>query len=315
MVQNIKSRRLEEELERMLEKSQRTEQALSEQNAQLDLAIEKLTKVEAEVTNVRAELRAEREAWDIRLAQRLEAERSRLHEETGPMPEGLYRQFRAESPILSHRKGNVTECASPPSRRAQRQPSFADAAMPTPDRPQSRRVSGQPLRSAGFVSPYRNDSLLSINSGAPETPSIHAEQHEDFFDGVGIPVSPEHTINDMISVSTAAAGPSVQLVERMSAAVRRLESEKAASKDELSRLSAQRDEAREQVVSLMREIEEKRALDERSRVLETEIAQLNVRYQTTLEMLGEKSEIVEELRADVADVKKIYRELIDSTMQ
>lgn len=128
-------------------------------------------------------------------------------------------------------------------------------------------------------------------------------------------MTPERTINDMISVSTAAAGPSVHLVERMSAAIRRLESEKAASKDELSRLSAQRDEARKQVVSLMREIKEKRVLDERSRTLETEISRLNERYQTTLEMLGEKSELVEELRADVADVKKIYRELLDSTMR
>ena len=299
----------------MSEKLQRTEQELFEQNARLGLTNQKLTKVEAEVTNTRAELRAAREACDTRLAQRLEAEKSKLHEETMPMPEGFYGQIRAESPVLSHGKGHVTECTSPPSRRAPRQPSLADTAMPTPDRPQSRRASGQPLRSAGFASPYRNNSLLSINGGVPETPSTHTEQHEEFFDGVGTPVTPERTINDMISVSTAAAGPSVQLVERMSAAVRRLESEKAASKDELSRLSAQRDEAREQVVSLMREIEEKKALDERCRALETETAQLNERYQTSLEMLGEKSELVEELRADVADVKKIYRELIDSTMR
>lgn len=270
--------------------------------------------MEAEVTDARAELRTERDAWETRLAQRLEAEKTKLQEETMLMPEGLYRQFRAESPILSHRKGNVMECTSPHNSRAPRQPSFADAAMPTLDRPQGRRASAQALRSTGFASPHRNDSLLSINDCAPETPSIHTE-HEDFFDGMGTPVTPERTINDMISVSTAAAGPSIHLVERMSAVMRRLESEKAAFQDELSRLSAQRDETREQVVSLMREIKEKRALDERSRTLETELSQLNERYQTTLEMLGEKSELVEELRADVADVKKIYRELLESTMR
>jgi len=101
----------------------------------------------------------------------------------------------------------------------------------------------------------------------------------------------------------------------MSAAVRRLESEKAASKDELSRLLTQRDEARREVVSLMREIEEKRATDAKAQKSETELAQVTKRYQTTLEMLGEKSEQVEELRADVADLKKIYRELVDSTMK
>jgi chromosome segregation ATPase len=100
----------------------------------------------------------------------------------------------------------------------------------------------------------------------------------------------------------------------MSATVRRLESERAASKDELARLTAQRDGARQEVVELMREVEEKRNTDSRIQELEAEVTKLDQRYQTTLEMLGEKSEQVEELKADIADLKKIYRELVDSTM-
>ena len=141
------------------------------------------------------------------------------------------------------------------------------------------------------------------------------DYQDDLFDGVLTTASPEHTVNDIVSASTAAAGPSVQLVERMSAAVRRLESEKAASKDELARLSQQRDEAREQVVSLMREAEEKRKADERIKALEIDNNIVQERYSTTLEMLGEKSEKVEELKADVADLKQMYRELVDSTMR
>ncbi|KAI9840699.1 MAG: hypothetical protein M1837_001375 [Sclerophora amabilis] len=167
--------------------------------------------------------------------------------------------------------------------------------------------------------PTRYDSMSPFaqfpTSGGPPpgTPSIHttAEDQDSNFESHS---SPHRTIADMISVSTVGAGPSVQLVERMSAAVRRLESEKAATKDELTRLSAQRDEARAEVVALMREVEDKRAGDDRIASLEREIGLMNERYQTTLEMLGEKSELVEELRADVSDVKKIYRELVDSTM-
>lgn len=122
-------------------------------------------------------------------------------------------------------------------------------------------------------------------------------------------------INDIISESTVGAGPSVQLVERMSATVRRLESERAASKDDLARITAQRDEAREQVVSLMREADQKRTSDARVQELQDHVDVLDQRYQTTLEMLGEKSEQVEELQADIADMKKIYRELVDSTMK
>ncbi len=39
------------------------------------------------------------------------------------------------------------------------------------------------------------------------------------------------------------------------------------------------------------------------------------RYLTTLEMLGEKSERVEELKADVQDLKGMYRDLVDNTMR
>lgn len=145
--------------------------------------------------------------------------------------------------------------------------------------------------------------------GALDTPSIHTIDHDDPFENIS---SPHQTINDMISVSTVGAGPSVQLVERMSAAVRRLESEKATHKEELSRLVSQRDEAREEVVALMREVEEKRAQDERVDKLAVELKAMDERYQTTLEMLGEKTEKVEELEGDVKDLKKIYRELVQT---
>jgi predicted RNase H-like nuclease (RuvC/YqgF family) len=149
-----------------------------------------------------------------------------------------------------------------------------------------------------------------MNGGLPpDTPSIQTEYYDEPFENVS---SPQRTINDMISVSTAGAGPSVQLVERMSAAVRRLESEKATSKEELARLSAQRDEAREEVVALMREVEEKRNLNQKVDTLEKDLKEMEQRYETTLEMLGEKTERVEELEGDVADLKKIYRELVQT---
>ncbi|KAI5295975.1 hypothetical protein KEM52_006213 [Ascosphaera acerosa] len=122
-------------------------------------------------------------------------------------------------------------------------------------------------------------------------------------------------VHDLMSTSTVGAGPSVQLVERMSAMVRRLESERAASKDELARLTAQRDEARQEVVELMREVEEKRKCDRRITELSAHAEDLERRYNTTLELLGEKSEQVDELQADVAELKRIYRDLVDSTMK
>ncbi|KKA29972.1 hypothetical protein TD95_005205 [Thielaviopsis punctulata] len=128
------------------------------------------------------------------------------------------------------------------------------------------------------------------------------------------PGSSRRTGNDMVSVSTVAAGPSIQLVDRLSATVRRLEAEKVAAREEMSRVASQRDEARAEIVALMKATEDTRNNTVRIAELEAQVADVTTRYQTTLEMLGEKSELVEELRADVEDVKAMYRELVESTV-
>ena len=61
----------------------------------------------------------------------------------------------------------------------------------------------------------------------------------------------------------------------------------------------------------MREVEEKRQDYEKVEDLRKDIEVINSRYQTTLEMLGEKTEMVEELKADVGDLKGMYRNLAE----
>lgn len=258
-------------------------------------------------------------------SQKLDEERLKWREHATP-PSAFLQQPKTDSlPALS-RKSSALD---PP-------------AAGFENRPMSRRSSALPIHSPDIMTPPRQNSYSSFGqiSGSPhgsslpangtnypmvlETPPIHTLEAEEDDTGLSIPPTPSayggqtinsRGINDLISVSTVGAGPSVQLVERMSAAVRRLESERAASKDELLHITTQRDEARQEVVALMKEAEEKRALDERVKELETQVQELDQRYQTTLELLGEKSEQVDELHADIADVKKIYRELVDSTMK
>lgn len=155
---------------------------------------------------------------------------------------------------------------------------------------------------------------LKTDGDNADSKSIFTD-HDDFFENNISPQSPQQTLNDMVSVSTAGAGPTVQLVERMSSAVRRLESEKVATKEDISRLAAQRDEARAEIIALMREIEAKRAADAKVVELEKEVGEIKQRYETTLEMLGEKSELVEELKSDIDDIKAMYRELVERTVK
>jgi len=219
--------------------------------------------------------------------------------------------------------------------------SNSDAGGPEGGRPGfSRRPSAQPLNtmnhrgsgtvgSGGLFSPTA-DSPMPITPSTTTHPLDREQQQDhqqlqraDTFDSVEAletaSVSPRQqqqgVVQDMVSVSTVAAGPSVQLVERMSAAIRRLESEKVAGREELARIQRQRDEARAEIVTLMREAESNKAARVRVTELETELEQLKDRYETTLELLGEKTEEVEELKGDVADVKAMYRELVERTIK
>ncbi|TPX17417.1 uncharacterized protein E0L32_003060 [Thyridium curvatum] len=184
----------------------------------------------------------------------------------------------------------------------------------------ARRPSAQPstrpsLQSGGFAGLPHSPGLFSPSIEALPTPSATHPLEQDDMSERETTASPQQMVQDMVSVSTVAAGPSVQLVERMSAAIRRLESEKVAAREELARISNQRDEARAEVLSLMKEADAGKAALDRVGALEAEVAEVKERYETTLELLGEKSELVEELRADVQDVKAMYRDLVESAVR
>ncbi|KAH0545007.1 hypothetical protein FGG08_000933 [Glutinoglossum americanum] len=311
---NLKSKRMEEDLENSISRLYGTERDFAECKEKLGKLQQKLEQSEAAVVDAKIQFEQERKKWEHELPQKLDEERAKCRAELAQHANG-YAQSGTQSPSRTNRKGSNADPATLQNRRLQNL-SPLDSGIVSPT---NRRASGQPHTLDSGTSPARVDSLAFAmppsGTSNSRTPSVHTAEAEEFFDGITSPASQHRTINDMISASTAGAGPSVQLVERMSAAVRRLESEKAATKEELARLSAQRDEAREEVVSLMREVEQKRASDEKVKKLEEEMTKMSKRYETTLEMLGEKSELVEELRADVADLKQMYRDLVDSTMK
>ncbi|KAJ5527564.1 hypothetical protein N7513_011723 [Penicillium frequentans] len=310
---NLKTKKLEEEIETAKEAEHDVENKLEERMQELQKMQQKLDKALEDLATAQKDFVEQKKVCDASWAQKLEDERTKWREQMNNLP-----QPRGVSPVQSLRRSSNLDTV--PS-------SLYD------HRPSSRRSSTMPAASPDIGTPPRQNSYpASINQGTlspppintiMETPSITFEPDEFFGSATpatpsmygGTQALPSRGINDIISESTVGAGPSVQLVERMSATVRRLESERAGSKDELARVTAQRDESRQQVVDLMRELEEKKNADSRVEELNARLEEIDQRYQTTLEMLGEKSEQVEELEADIADLKKIYRELVDSTMK
>ena len=318
VLQNVTLRRLEEELHQATEDTTKVQETLDQVQSALIEKEKVLKKTQAELEATQLRLKEDNIKANL-LAKQLDDLKTFRRKAFSIGSETTQHRVVADSPI--HHLYS-TPSADSVKQNGRPQPAKATLGLGNSftthwDRPLSRRQSTQPSHMSGLISPFRQDHLThqNLNSHTPETPSIRTEQFDDFFDGTATPLTPDRTVNDVLSVSTTAAGPSVQLIERMSAAVRRLESEKASSQDELDRVIAQRDETRRQVMSLMQELEVRKAVSDKVGVLEQEVSSINQRYQTTLEMLGEKSELVEELRADVADVKQMYKDLVETTLR
>ncbi|KAF7717078.1 Uncharacterized protein PECH_004512 [Penicillium ucsense] len=316
----LRVKELEEELESCRETESELENQLHARSQDHEKVQEKLQTATNELASVKKEIIEQKKTLDANWAQKLEEERARWREQLSSL-----QQPRGVSPVPSTRRSSNLDTI--PSMLSDYRPgSRRSSTLPpgSPDIATPPRQNSYPASvTQGTLSPPPINTSLGFSSTILETPSITFEPDEFF--GSGEPATPSafggtqtaasRGINDIISESTVGAGPSVQLVERMSATVRRLESERAGVKDELARVTAQRDEARKQVVELMRELEDKKAADSRVKDLEAQLADIDQRYLTTLEMLGEKSEQVEELEADITDLKRIYRELVDSTMK
>lgn len=322
---NSKARRLEDELDSINERAQTLEQDLTEQRSVAQRLQTRLTVAETAASEAKADLERSKKIWEAESQSRIDEEKRQWQLETQHHnPLTLSTHLRTDSPSISNRQRSPDPLGLYGGRTPRSSVSRVETTLSPIDRmledarrpsnAMSRQKSSPNVRTPELGTPARQDSIPGLSSlngaGLNYTPSIHTIDYDEPFDGMS---SPHRTINDMISVSTVGAGPSVQLVERMSAAVRRLESEKATHKEEMQRLSAQRDEAREEVVSAMREVEENREQKQKLEELEKGLAEVRERYETTLEMLGEKTERVEELEGDLVEVKKMYRELV-STM-
>ncbi|QIX01932.1 hypothetical protein AMS68_007449 [Peltaster fructicola] len=292
-----KARLAAEELESTTQQVREKDAELTENHSKIDALQRSLHDANTTLADAKADFERQRRIWESELAARLEEEKARWQRGARPV--------RMESLPLSRKTSglDIGPRRGPP--KAGDFPGF--------ERSSTRRSSVVPSRTAAtpdreLLSPpfSTHGSIMNfpdMNGMPPAEPEI-----DDDFDHES---SPHQTINDIVSTNVSGAGPSVQLVERMSAAVRKLEGEKAAHKDELARLGAQRDEARDQIVLLMREVEEARSKKSRVVELEKDMQGVQQRYDACLEMLGEREEEVDELKADVVELKKIYRELVE----
>lgn len=108
-----------------------------------------------------------------------------------------------------------------------------------------------------------------------------------------------------------SANSSIPLINRMSSNVRRLEIELQTIRDENSRLLKEKEETEVEFLKLMRSRDDILRLQATAASLRKEIEQREEKEQTMLEIIGEKSEEVDELKADIQDLKALCRSQVE----
>ncbi|KXT12468.1 hypothetical protein AC579_7338 [Pseudocercospora musae] len=314
-----RSRRAEEDLENANDQVKSLERELQAQQEQLKALTSRVEQAEIVNADSRADFERQRKLWESELASRVEEEKikwrrelagSNLERLQSPTTSVSRKASAAEFPgarskpllsrFTSHDLAGSHTDSSRPSSAGRR-----SNVMPTPSSITARALTSTPTETSPGLS--RRESTLSFDPGnIPPTPSVEIDLRRLSEDGDN---SPQRTIADLVSTSTAGpgAGPSVQLVDRLSGLVRKLESEKASFKDELRRLTQQRDEARSEVVDLMRESETKGRVETLK-----EMTEMKQRYEASLEILGEREEEIDDLKDQIAELKTIYKELVES---
>lgn len=325
-IQALRAKRQEEELEDAKTQIPTIQEHVNTYKSEIEALKKRSDEAEAALAQAKAELENQKTA----AAEEKAAVTSREQERQGPwidapQPASYKSGSRPESPSASVPSrsfstellgfGSVSSKFrkhSAPSSNGDPVERYAYNARRASNQPISSRPTVYTEKSSSYLPPILSPTIEAL----PAVPSIHPLERQDTYDSnERRSTSPQQIAQDMVSASTVAAGPSVQLVEKLSAAIRRLETEKVATKEELTRISAQRDEARAEMVTLMREVEAGRQAAEEVAKLQAQVAADNVRYEATLELLGEKTELVEELRADVQDMKDMYRDLVERTIK
>lgn len=132
-----------------------------------------------------------------------------------------------------------------------------------------------------------------------------------------LPANSPPSVSSRSSFDSSSTTPvsSTILVERLQANIRQLENQLSFYQTQLQSSSQSRDELSEEVLGMSQEIETLRKSLKNLNDKDQQYQQLNGRYQTLLELLGERTEEVEELKADLSDVKEMYKSQIIELVQ
>lgn len=115
--------------------------------------------------------------------------------------------------------------------------------------------------------------------------------------------------------SAAGATKNIQLLSKMSSSIRRLEMDVVTLKEENEELVKEKEQAQLQIVVLLDVQKTVLQLEAQAANLTELLAEKNKQEETLLQVIGEKLERVEELQADVEDLKDLMRQQVQQMIE
>ncbi|KAI8356948.1 TATA element modulatory factor 1 TATA binding-domain-containing protein [Mortierella sp. GBAus27b] len=152
------------------------------------------------------------------------------------------------------------------------------------------------------------DSITSPTSQDGFAPMMLRSSSAQTMSGAGVSSSV-----GLMNFGGNASGQAVA-IERLNTMVRQLEGQVTFLNEQVRTANKNKDELSDELVRVTMELEEMQSHASRASGIDQELSLLQQRHKAALEMLGEKTEEVQELRADLHDVKEAYRDQINDLL-
>ncbi|KAG0372588.1 hypothetical protein BGX24_000062 [Mortierella sp. AD032] len=230
-------------------------------------------------------------------------------------------------------KSQIQQLQQQQSQRSIHSGSDGDLLNATPDSINARRPSSSSIVSVNSPMLGGGGLLASkMVGGAQGRVSFESMTSPTSLDGMAPSLSRSSSSHTMSSVvaGTGPGTPTVGLMglggggssntgqavamERLNTMVRQLEGQVTFLAEQVRSANRNKDELSDELVKVTMELEELQTAATMVPSLEQELSLLKDRHRAALEMLGEKTEEVQELRADILDVKEAYRDQINDLL-
>lgn len=158
----------------------------------------------------------------------------------------------------------------------------------------------------------KDELSLDMNDIPDEAADLKSVNQEDSFTNQNSNSMNYHRYSTEVPVSNQM---NARMVSKLGSEIRRFEVEVSSLQSLCDRIQKEKNAANDEVLRLLEENEKVQKLNDERKDLLKQVEEIKAQLDGALQLLGEKTELVEELENDVADLKEMMRQQIQDMME